>query len=244
MKKLATACAAGILAASQAPAFAGDISANVALTTNYLFRGISQTGEDHVSPAIQGGLDWSHDSGFYLGAWGSNVQLADFNKNGLTGKTADMELDLYGGFGGETSGGLGYDAGLLYYVYPNTDKLDFLEIYGGVTYTFGTVNTGVTGYYSPDYFAETGSSFYINFAADMPLPADFTAAGSIGYQWIDDNNTFGTPDYLDWKVGVSHPFLGIDVALDLAGTDISKSDCAGGTKLCETRVILTGSKEF
>ena len=67
------------------------ISGNVALTTDYRFRGISQSDE---SPAIQGGFDFEHDSGFYLGAWGSSV---DFDTNGA-GYDGCLELDLYGGF--------------------------------------------------------------------------------------------------------------------------------------------------
>ena len=92
-----------------------EISANVALATDYVFRGVSQTDNQF---AIQGGFDWAHDSGFYLGTWASNV-----DSNFFGGATdPQIELDLYGGFANEFGNGFGYDLGYLRYQYPGGCK--------------------------------------------------------------------------------------------------------------------------
>ena len=103
MKKTLIAAA---LATVPLPSVA-EISGNVALTTDYRFRGISQTTSD---PAVQGGFDWSHDSGFYLGTWGSNVEFA-----------GSLELDYYGGFANNINDNIAYDVGFIYYDYPGGD---------------------------------------------------------------------------------------------------------------------------
>lgn len=95
------------------PALAGDgpLSGNLSLTSNYLFRGISQTQD---GPAVQGGIDYAHPSGFYVGTWASNV--AWVKENGLKDDNR-LEIDLYGGYKGE-AGPIAYDLGLIRYHYP------------------------------------------------------------------------------------------------------------------------------
>ena len=95
MKKILIAAA---MVTVTVPALA-EISGNVALTTDYRFRGISQTDRN---PAVQGGFDWSHDSGFYLGTWGSNVDFA-----------GSLELDYYGGYANNINDNLAYDVGVI-----------------------------------------------------------------------------------------------------------------------------------
>ena len=108
-RKLTLACSALALAATSAIIVAEEasphsLSANVAMTTDYIWRGISQTDN---GPAIQGGIDYAHSSGFYLGTWASNV---DFG----TGDDSNIEIDVYGGYGNEV-GGLSYDVGIIHY---------------------------------------------------------------------------------------------------------------------------------
>ncbi|MEL6414140.1 MAG: TorF family putative porin, partial [Pseudomonadota bacterium] len=114
---LALAMIAGAFTAPTALA-EGEFSGNVALTTDYVWRGVSQNSEN---PAVQGGFDYANGA-FYAGTWAS---IVDFGG-------ANMELDLYGGFAGETEGGLSWDVGVIGYVYPDADDLDFLEVYGGL----------------------------------------------------------------------------------------------------------------
>jgi uncharacterized protein (TIGR02001 family) len=117
MKKLIHALVLTGLVSVPALAIAEDsphsISANVTLTSDYIFRGISQTGGD---PAIQGGIDYSHASGFYLGTWASNVGwIEDFQ--GYT--KGNMEIDLYGGFRGPIGkSDFTFDVGAIQYMYP------------------------------------------------------------------------------------------------------------------------------
>ncbi len=106
-----------------------EITGNVSLTSDYKFRGISQSDE---SPAIQGGLDYAHDSGFYVGTWASSV---DFDTNGA-GYDGSLELDVYAGFGNTIGDSdFGYDVGVMYYAYPGDDGAegDYFEFYGGLS---------------------------------------------------------------------------------------------------------------
>jgi len=124
------------------------ISANVSMTTDYLFRGISQTGHD---PAIQGGFDYAHASGFYVGVWGSNVGWIEDYQGYASG---NMEFDLYGGFRGGFADDFTYDLGAIQYYYPGTraaaiTNADTTELYAALGYKW------VTAKYS--YVASNGA---------------------------------------------------------------------------------------
>ena len=125
------------------PSLAG-VSANVSFATDYIWRGMTQTGGD---PAISGGFDYANDGGFYAGIWGSNVGFSE-DENGLG---AGSELDFYFGYGFETEAGLGIDISYVDFMYPGATSLDFQEI--GVALSYGDFGVG---YYSgqdgaPDY---------------------------------------------------------------------------------------------
>ena len=120
---LITILIAAFAPASQSAFAKGPISANVALTSNYIFRGVTQNNED---PALQGGFDYEHGSGFYTGVWGSNV---DF------GGDESTEIDIYGGWGFEV-GSLGLDFGVILYRYFGGDAAsdaDLEEAYVGAS---------------------------------------------------------------------------------------------------------------
>lgn len=239
MKYLTHTLASVVMLSATGAAYA-EASANVAMSTNYMFRGISQTGEDAIEPAISGGFDFGHESGLYIGTWASNVELADADGDG---EIADMEMDIYGGYSGEM-GGLSYDVGLLYFWYPGTDKLDFFEYYGSLGTSIGSADVGLSINISPDYYAESGDSYYINASASMPLSDTFGFNASVGYQSIDEEATFGTPDYYDWKLGLTTAAFGLDLELAWTDTDLSNSDCFGGTDFCDGRAVFTASKSF
>ena len=114
MKKIVSALALSALVGAPAIVMAEDsphsLSGNVSMTSDYLFRGISQTGGDG---AIQGGLDYTHASGIYLGTWGSNVGWIEDYQGYASG---NVEFDLYGGYrGGIGDTGLSYDLGIISY---------------------------------------------------------------------------------------------------------------------------------
>ncbi|MDD5406510.1 MAG: TorF family putative porin [Sulfurovaceae bacterium] len=143
-------------------------SANMALTSNYVWRGLSQTSN---SAAIQGGIDLGY-KGFYAGTWGSNVEFSGYE--------ASMELDLYGGYKGELAG-IGYDLGYIAYNYPNsTHDLNFQEAYFGLSKNIG--NLGLSGKYYLNTNAPFGldKSDYWELDAAYNLPYDIAFCAAYG----------------------------------------------------------------
>jgi uncharacterized protein (TIGR02001 family) len=238
-KHVSVLLASGLIGVSGAAQAEFEFSANVAMATDYAFRGISQTDED---PAIQGGFDVSHSSGFYAGVWGSNV---DFEIQ--TVDDAQMELDVYAGFAGNITEKLGFDVGVLHYAYPGADNsldYDFTEVYGSLSYDFGPLALTGGAAYTDDFITGAGDAEYYYVTADVPLPSDFALSATYGHQDIDKNATFGTPDYNHWSVGVSKEFGGFGFDLTYHDTDMSDNDCFGGSDWCDGRVIFTLSKEM
>lgn len=211
-----------------------ETSANVGFVTEYSFRGIAQS-DEHM--AVQGGFDISHGSGLYAGVWGSNV---DFND----GDEASVEVDVYGGFS-NAIGGLSYDVGVIYYAYPGADpqrEYDFVEGSLAVGYDFELFSASASFNYSPDYFNESGDAQYYAAGVDVPLPMDVTLSGHVGFQEIDNNAAFGTPDYTDWSVGLGYNYEGFDLSLQYIDTDLDEpGECADG---CDGRVIFGVSRSF
>lgn len=196
----------------------GELSGNVGFFTDYVYRGFTQTGGE---AAIQGGIDWGHESGFYVGSWGSNV---DF------GGAADesLEVDIYGGFSNsfESIPELSYDLGVLYYWYPGTDDsfdYNFVEFYGSLGYDFEVVSTSVGIAYSPDFFGGGEGAFYYTLGAEVPLPANFSLSGTYGISRFEDNTAAALPDYEDWNIGLGYSVWELDLSVNYTDT----SDDAG-----------------
>ncbi|SCZ66997.1 TorF family putative porin [Thiohalomonas denitrificans] len=131
-----------------------EVSANIGATSNYIWRGLTQTDDQ---AAISGGLDYEAASGFYLGTWASNLDGGNY------------ELDLYAGFSGE-AGSIGYDLGAIHYAYPiGDDELDFTELYGSLG--FGPV-TGSVAYTVDSEAGGDDSDLYYSLSGDIPLKED------------------------------------------------------------------------
>ena len=131
-----------LIGALSLPSFAS-VSANVSFATDYIWRGMTQTGEE---PAISGGFDYAADGGFYAGIWGSNVNFSE---------GAGSELDVYFGYAFETESGIGIDISYVDFIYPGDTALDFQEIGIGLSYgDFGL------GYYS----GQDGAADYMDFS--------------------------------------------------------------------------------
>lgn len=209
----------------------GNLGATIGVVSDYRFRGVSYTDEH---PALQGNLDWTHDSGVYLGAWASNVDFKD----------ADAEVDLYGGYAFDY-GAYNIDLGAIGYYYPGAaDSYDY-DYYEGkiaVSRSVGQVNTTGSLNYSPDYFRSSGDAVYAAFGADAPImDTGFKVAGHAGYQWIDDETKFGAPDYADWSVGVSYDLYGFDLGLKYTDTNIADRFCRDN---CDATAIFSVSRSF
>ncbi len=233
-----------VLAEETKPLIPGDFSANAGLFTDYTFRGISQTTE---KPAIQGGIDYSLDTGMsgvglYLGTWASNVDFSDGNQ-------ANIEIDWYGGFA-KTIGGVDVSAGFLFYTYPGAaDSLnyDFLEGTLALGYGFNNNFSVGLGYNaSGDNFGASGSAHYVNGSAEYSVPVkgmDLTLDASVGYQSIEDNAAFGTPDYWDWRLGATLALTeNVSLGAFYTDTDISTAEC--GSENCDARGQLSLTASF
>jgi uncharacterized protein (TIGR02001 family) len=221
----------------------GKMSANVGVVTEYFFRGITQSDK---KPALQGGFDFAHNSGVYVGTWGSSV---DFD----AGTEETVEVDLYGGWSGELgSSKVKLDVGAIYYWYPGSNgpgtvDYEFWEIYAGLSKDFGVASASAKVSFSPDYFAESGDATYIDLGVDVPLGKYFTLNLHGGYQWIDKNTAFGADDYFDWLIGVSFSLIGLDFQIAYLGTDLDDTDSSSSLTCfrdsCDA-VIATVSKSF
>lgn len=221
---------ASVALAAAGTAQAGEFSMTVTATSDYDFRGVTQTSQD---PALQLSLDWAADNGLYVGAWGSNV---DF------GRCCDesVELDLYAGFAGGDEEGLTYDVGGVYYLYPGAEDLDYPEVYAGVAY--GIFDAKL--WYSWDFFGLDESAYYLEGNMNIPLPSDFGLVVHVGYSDGDAfDNVVGFESYFDWSVGVAKTIGGFDMELKwVDGSDWKELDGTPGDVLSsEARVIFSVS---
>ena len=213
-----TVLSAGLLTAGSASA---EVSGSVAVVSDYLFRGVTQTSE---KPALQGGVTWTHDSGFYAGGWGSSISwLSDADPD----VSSQVELDMFAGYTGKFGQSeFGYDVGLNYYGYPGDypagfNDPDTLELYFGLSWKFLSARYW---YATTDLFGIPGSDGSTNL--DLGAGREFAPGwkGTLGWgkQWVK-----GVPDadYTFWKLGVDKSFesgFGIGVAYqdnDLFGFD-------------------------
>jgi uncharacterized protein (TIGR02001 family) len=234
MRHVRILAALGLLVA--AAAANAEVSSTWTLTNDYDFRGASQSAKD---PAIQASVDYAHESGWYLGAWGSNVDFGD-------DAGVDWELDLYTGFSGGEEDGLGWDVGLVYYTYPDESDFNYPEIYGKLSYG---VFSGAL-FYSNDYVNSSENAFYISGDANVPLPRNFSVLAHAGYSFGDFwDGADGEPssDYIDWSVGVGYTVSHFDLALKWVDTTLDEGDFGfsdGDVFNTEGRVIFTFATTF
>ena len=210
-----------------------EVSANVAFTTDYRWRGVSFSDGDF---AVQGGFDAAHESGFYVGVWASSieeygatmdVQIIEFlDETGEPGTDAiptflsgaETELDVYGGFAGE-AGTLGYDVGVIWYTYPGSDiDTDYAEVYGSLSVAAGPGSlTGGSGYIWDQDNTFGGDNFYVFGDYSTPLgESGVTLDAHLGYTdgaFALDGTQF------DWLVGLSYDLAGLTFQAAYVATD-------------------------
>lgn len=216
----------------------GELSANVGLTTDYTFRGVTQNRE---TPALQGGFDYTHDSGMFAGLWGSNVDFAD-------GDEASIEIDYYAGYAADMSESLSANAAVFYYTYPGADgslNYDYWEFVLGISHIIPLgsqeLTTGLNFSYSPENFGESGDAYYLELAASSSIGSGFSIDGSFGRQWIGDEIAFGLPDYNNWTVGLAYAVDDFELKLQYVDTDLSKTECSDG---CDAKAVASVSKTW
>lgn len=196
-------------------------TANVGFVSEYRYRGISQT---EKKPALQGGLDYSHESGLYVGTWASNVDWIETIAN-QSGKSTQnsLEWDFYGGYKMPV-GPVTLDVGVLQYYYPgssinNSSQPSFntLEGYLGLSWEFLTFKYS---YAFSNLFGTIDSkgSQYYDLSASYDVWEGFIVGAHIGRQSVANNSKLS---YNDWKIGVSKEVFGVTVGLAYVGTDVS-----------------------
>lgn len=232
---IASALTASLVQAETVSTAAGDfdVSMNASLTTNYVWRGVSQT---RNNGAIQGGLDVAHDSGLYVGVWGSNV---DFDSE------ASVEFDYYAGFGGNITDDVSYDLGYNTYTYPDQSSLDFAEYYGSVSAYGFTLGAN----YSNDFtgFGGSDATLYTYVGYEYSLPMDIGLALQYGnYDFKDDLSVGGDDSYNDWSVGLTKELAGLEFGLTYTDTNLSGADQAffGKNDFSDANVTLSVSKSL
>ena len=224
------------------------LTANVGLFSEYIFRGIAQTAG---KPAVQGGFDYAHASGFYLGTWASNISwLEDFGAY----NRSSLEWDFYGGYKANfpNSEDWNYDVGTLYYYYPGRKNPGVVsantwEIYGALGWRWLSGKASYT--VSKDYFGirpdghKTQGTWYFDLTAAYPIEnTPWALVGHVGHVDVrHDGSGDLEASYTDWKLGASYTvpdgvLKGIEVGAyytdnnakqpfytDLTGYDTSKA---------------------
>ncbi len=200
-----------------APAFAQDestaatgglsVSGSVTLVSDYRFRGVSLSGGD---PAIQGGVTVTSDTGFYVGTWASSID------DGGTDVFGDVEVDLFGGWSGAVSEGIGLDVGLLYYAYPSNGAgidAEYFEPYATVSGDLGPVSAKFGVNYAWDQKGLADDNLYLHTELSSAIPTTpLTLSAHLGYTdgSLAPTLLAGTGDdsAFDWSVGASATVLG------------------------------------
>jgi len=235
----AAAIAPGAFAAEQSP---HTLTGNVGLYSQYIFRGLMQTDQD---PAIQGGFDYSHSSGFYAGTWASNISwLRDFGSYSSGGS---MEWDFYGGFKGTFGkSDFGWDIGLLQYWYPGNAapgavKANTLEMYGALSWKWLSAKYSYSVDNKTFGVADSSGTWYLDLTANIPITdklnlqahwgrqkfdgSSMACSGIVGSAVAVSNNICASYD--DWKIGATYVLpKDFTIGAFFTGTDMDSNQKA------------------
>lgn len=214
MKKLqlVAAVAAGLMVAGHATAA---VEANIGVTSDYLWRGVSQSGD---SASVSGGLDYSHDSGVYAGTW-----------VGSLAEGSGAETDLYLGYGG-AAGDFAYDVGYVYYHYTELDDSDFGELYFNGSYAdfgFGVAYTINSDLDNDEAFGEGG--LYYNVSYGIDLPQEYSATVTLGHYDLDTSGPDDSYNHVQLDVAKGDFTFTISKAGSDSGDDDTKFVVSWGT---------------
>lgn len=250
------------IAAVSAPAHAqietsiGTFAPSVTATSNYIFRGLSQS---RKKPALQANLEYTYEIGSltpYLGMFASTTRFPSNNTPaGSTDIRQPRELDLFGGLRWKTPlDGLSLDVGFISYTYPGNTADEnrsggpntygnpqWNEIYGKFAYDFGLATAVGSLYYAKDFSYGAGKAYYYEGGFDVPLPFSFLGSARLGRQTIDRNATFGAPDYTTWNVGLARdmewPFA-FTASLVYSDTNIKRGAGLGFDNIANANATL------
>ncbi|MFQ6371568.1 TorF family putative porin [Shewanella sp. YIC-542] len=214
-KLLSLSALAGLM--MLAPMSQASVTGNIGATSNYLWRGVTQTAN---GAAVQGGIDYSHDSGFYLGTWGSNVDFGD---------NTSYEIDFYGGFSNAINDDFSYDVGYLYYGYPDADgSIDFSELYASLTWKwleFGVAKFVTAGDDVAGPGLDDKDYTYYHVAASYPLADSISLGAYYAYSTGDVvSSWYGVDNYSEYNVSVTKDTSLGAVSFKVADTNLPNDD--------------------
>ncbi len=238
----ATAYATDLVPAGSKPEF----SVTIGGTTDYVFRGFSQSAED---PAAQGSVDMTYGL-FYAGVWASTI---DFGQDALGREVASAEVDLYAGITPKIRQ-FDLDFGVIWYLYPGARdpgaELDYVELKAGAsTEIFKSLTGGVTYYFSPEFTGETGTAHAVEGSLGYEFPSFMnvtpSVSGLVGHQIVDDLDFSSTADqedsYTYWNVGMGLSWEKLSLDFRYWDTDIDDGLCNGQLFQCDERFVFSAS---
>lgn len=224
---LATLAAGSAFAQAKAPEPDFTLSYNVGAVSDYRYRGIMQS---HGKPALQGGVDFAHKSGLYLGAWGSTINwISESCKSVGTSCGKSAEVDLYGGYKGELAKDVGFDVGVLNYWYVNNKLANATPVYGNANTSevyFGVSYGPVSAKYSHSLTNMLGvpnskNSTYFEVNGNFDVGNGFVIVAHVGHQKWKNSSPF---NYTDYKLGFTKDMgNGLTLGLAAVGTNADKA---------------------
>ncbi len=161
----------------------GGVTGNIGVTNNYIWRGVTQTDK---KPAVSGGLDYSHGSGFYAGTWASNVDFGD---------DTSTEVDLYAGFSNSV-GDFSYDVGYIFYGYPDGTDVDFSEVMASASWKMISIGISTTAH--SDWESDFGDDTYFELNLAFEVFKDVELGVHLGSYDYQNGN-----DYQDYNINLS-----------------------------------------
>ena len=220
------------------------VSTNVGATSDYRFRGISQS---QNAPAIQGGIDYAHSSGFYVGNWNSSVSSSMYT-NG-----AGVESDLYAGYKKDIYKGLTIDVGSYNYFYPRAtvagtgSNFDTYEAFVGLGY--GPVSTKYSRTLGNGYFGTANAQGTTYMQADVNYPIPGSKISLLAHAGKTNVANQSTGDYTDYNFGLGYNLSGFDLSAkyytNSGLTSAAKTaDTINGQKLYKNAAVFAVSKAF
>ncbi|MET0519760.1 MAG: TorF family putative porin [Burkholderiaceae bacterium] len=237
--KFVLAALAAALTAGALPAYADEaaspLSFNLSLTSDYRYRGISQS---RLKPALQGGADYDFGNGFYVGTWASTIKwIKDAGGDG------NVEIDVYGGYKTEVTKGLTLDLGVLQYYYPsnklnpstNTFELYGALSFGPVTAKYSHSTTNLFG------FADSKNSGYLDVSATFEIGEGFNLVPHVGHQTVKH---LSSASYTDYSIGVTKDYAGFTFGASYVSTDAEGYVGKNGKDLGKNGVVVSIKKVF
>ncbi len=215
-KRIAQITGLALATALISPIASAEVSGEVSVTNDYRFRGVSQTAGD---VAVQAGIDYSHDNGFFAGAWASNVDDESYDAN--------VEIDLYAGYWGAFGADeeFEYDVTLTYYTYPGQDESTrYLEATAGIYFA----DFHLAQWYTNNYGNNDLTLHYTELNYSYEIVENWSIDAHVGYSYGEGVNDAELGDwgenYLDYSIGISTEMSGIGLSLAWLDTNLSNDN--------------------